>query len=103
MKNITLSIDEDVLREVRKYAAERETTVNALVRDHLTRLARQRREGAKARQELARLSDKSTWDPGPWKWNREELYDRPSLRRHERPGVRGVARAGGQGKKASSK
>ena len=31
-KNITLAIDEDILRAVRRHAAERDTTVNALVR-----------------------------------------------------------------------
>ena len=35
MKNITLSIEEDVLAAVRKYAASRNTTVNGLVRDYL--------------------------------------------------------------------
>ena len=32
MKNITLSVEEDVLQEARKIAAERNTTVNAIVR-----------------------------------------------------------------------
>ena len=39
MKNITLAIAEDVLREVRKYAAERETTLEALIAEHLAVLA----------------------------------------------------------------
>jgi hypothetical protein len=64
-----------VLREVRKYAAERETTVNALVRDYLTRLARQKIESARAREELVRMSEESRRRVGPgWAWNREKLY-----------------------------
>jgi len=47
MKNITLSVDENilatVLATVRRYAAERNSTVNALVREYLTGLARQNR------------------------------------------------------------
>ena len=39
MKNITLAIDEDVLDRVRVVAAQRRTTVNALVREHLADLA----------------------------------------------------------------
>jgi hypothetical protein len=39
MKNITLSIDEDVLAAVRRHAAERNSTINAFVRDYLTNLA----------------------------------------------------------------
>ena len=39
MKNITLSVDENVLAAVRCHAAERNSTVNALVRDFLAGLA----------------------------------------------------------------
>jgi hypothetical protein len=90
MKNITLSINDGVLREVRKYAAERETTVNALVRDYLTRLAQQKSESARAREELARMSDESKGRLGPgWAWNRENLYaERTVLPRHERAVLR---------------
>ncbi len=35
MKNITLAIDEKLLKEVRRYAAEHDTTVNAIVREKL--------------------------------------------------------------------
>jgi hypothetical protein len=76
MKNITLSIDEHVLSEVRRYAAQRDTTVNALVRDFLTRLATQEDRAAKARQRLLELSDTSEGRMGDQKWNRERLYDR---------------------------
>jgi hypothetical protein len=90
MKKITLAIDEGVLREVRNYAAEHETTVNALVRDYLTRLARTS-ESARAREELARTSDESKGRLGPgWMWSREELYtERAVLGRHERAVQRG--------------
>ena len=76
MKNITLSIDENVLSEVRRYAASRDTTVNALVRDFLTRLATQEDRAAKARRRLLELSDTSEGRMGDQKWNRERLYDR---------------------------
>ncbi|MBI5329340.1 MAG: hypothetical protein HZB71_01895 [Betaproteobacteria bacterium] len=39
MKNITLSVDEDTYRLARVAAAERDTTVSALVREYLRRLA----------------------------------------------------------------
>ena len=54
MKNITLAMDEKVLREARRYAAKHDTTVNALVRDFLTRLATQEDKAAKAREEPGR-------------------------------------------------
>ncbi len=50
MKNITLAIEEDVLREARKIAAERETTVIALVREYLGNLACQKANSAGARE-----------------------------------------------------
>ena len=90
MKNITLAIDDHVLAEARRYAANKGTTVNALVREHLTRIATEEDRIAKARRELLELAERSTLDMGPgWKWNREELYDRPGLRGHERPDLRG--------------
>ena len=103
MKNITLAIDERVLTKVRRAAARKDTTVNALVRDYLTRLADQDDQAGKARQELVALAKRSTWDPGPdWKWNREEIYDRPSLRRLERDHLRGLEPSVRKGKKGKS-
>ena len=101
MKNITLAIDEAVLAKVRQIAATKETTVNALVRDYLTRLADQDDRAAKARQGLVELSRRSTWDPGPdWKWSREDTYDRASLRGLQRADMRGVKPAGRNRKKS---
>ena len=74
-KNITLSVDADVLAKVRRSAAVKDTTVNALVRDYLNRMAAHEDRAKKARLELAKLSERSTWDPGPdFKWSREEIY-----------------------------
>ncbi|HZV21011.1 MAG TPA: DUF6364 family protein [Hyphomicrobiales bacterium] len=87
MKNITLAVEENVLAAVRKYAAAHDTTVNALVRDYLNRLARQETRAKKAREELMRLAETSTLDLGNWKWNREELHDRQGLRGHEHSSV----------------
>lgn len=100
MKNITLAIDEEVLGEVRKYAAERETTVNALVRDYLSRLVVQEGKSAKAREELARLSDESEARLGPdWEWSREATYDRPLLSGHQCPDLRGRRAGSSRAKK----
>ena len=76
MKNITLAIDEDVLNEVRVYAAKHNTTVNGLVRDFLKRLAEQEDRTARARRRLRELAEKSTAEVGPVTWKREDLYDR---------------------------
>ncbi|MDX2149665.1 MAG: DUF6364 family protein [Bryobacteraceae bacterium] len=76
MRNITLSVDEEVLARVRQVAAERNSTVNALVREYLTNLAAQEDRARLARQRLRELSQKSTGRLGPKKWRREDLHDR---------------------------
>ena len=48
MKNITVSVDEEVHRLARIRAAERDTSVSALVRDYLRRLATGREDGTTA-------------------------------------------------------
>ena len=59
MKNLTLSIDETVVRRVRLYAAERGSTVNALVREFLTDLANREDRTRLARQRIMELSGQS--------------------------------------------
>lgn len=89
MKNITLAVDDEVLEKVRIYAVEHKTTVNAIVRQHLERIAGENDKRAEARRQLRRLAEASTGGLNPdYVWNREELYDRPVLRRHERPRLR---------------
>lgn len=76
MKNITLTVDENVLGEVRRYAARHNTSVNALVRDHLARIANNENRARAAMRELREMSDRSDAEVGPITWARSELYDR---------------------------
>ena len=76
MKNITLSIDEDVVCTVRRYAAEHGSTVNALVRDFLTGIADREDRASKAGQRIRQLSEQSTARVGSRSWTREELHER---------------------------
>jgi len=75
-KNITLSVDESVLSEVRRYAASRDTTVNALVREFLTSTVAREDRVARARKELLELIDQADGTMGPIVWNRDDIYDR---------------------------
>jgi hypothetical protein len=102
MKNITLAVEEDVLAAARKYAAANNTTVNALVREHLAQLAAFEDKAARARDELIKLSQESTLDLGSWTWNREDLYDRELLSGHERASVPGFAEPDEREKKGES-
>ena len=90
MKNITLAIDDEVLDKVRAYAAEQKTTVNANVCRHLGKLAAENDSRAEARRQLLRLAHTPKGRLAPdYVSNREELYERPALRRHEHPDLRG--------------
>ncbi len=77
MKNITLAVEEGVLEKVRLVAAQKRTTVNAMVRDYLAEIAGRDEKIAKARRELLRLMETSEGRMGPdWKFSREETYER---------------------------
>ena len=76
MKNITLSVDDDVLTKVRRYAAEHDATVNGLVRDYLTRLARHDDRAATARRRIRELSEQSEARIGGKTWDRVSLHER---------------------------
>ncbi|HZZ21795.1 MAG TPA: DUF6364 family protein [Roseiarcus sp.] len=77
MKNITLAVEEDVLERARLVAAEKKTTVNALVREFLADLAGRDERLAEARKQLLRLMDTSKGRMAPdWKFDREETHER---------------------------
>jgi hypothetical protein len=95
MKNITLAVEDEVLREVRRYAAKHDTTVNALVREYLTRLATFEDKAAKAREELVEMAKNSKARMGSWKWNREDAYEGRLLPRHEHSDLRGFGERDG--------
>jgi hypothetical protein len=75
-KNITLSVAEKVLAAVRRVAADNDTTVNAIVREHLTALAEHADRAALARKRIRELSEASEARTGLAKWSRDELHDR---------------------------
>ncbi len=76
MRNITLSVDDHVLAVVRRHAAERNSSVNALVREYLTNLAAHEDRAKQARARLRQLSEQSQGRLGKTTWTREELHDR---------------------------
>lgn len=76
MRNITLSVDEHVLAAVRRLAAERDSSVNALVREYLANLAAHEDRARRARARLRQLSNQSRGRLGRKTWSREELHDR---------------------------
>jgi hypothetical protein len=81
MANLTITIDERLLKQARMRALEDGTSVNAILRTYLERYA-----GADDAVDalggfgrLARAS-RATSGPGGRTWTRDELHDRTGLR-----------------------
>jgi 16S rRNA U516 pseudouridylate synthase RsuA-like enzyme len=73
--NVTLSIDGEVLRQVRRRAEAMGTSVNQLVREYLEQLAGKSDPAADA-SEFERLSRLGQGNSRGWQFNREELHER---------------------------
>ena len=73
--NVTLSVDDGVIREARRRAEAMGTSVNQLVREYLEQLAGKADPKADA-AEFERLSREAQGNARGWKFNREELHDR---------------------------
>lgn len=76
MTNLTLTIDDELLKRARIRALEQDTSVNALVRGYLEALADQAKpqDGIRAILDLAERS-RSGSGAGGRTWSREELYE----------------------------
>lgn len=77
--NITLSLDEELVKRVRKIAVDHDTTLTGLVRAYLTRLASEdSASGRKLREReaLQRSFEHFSFKIGKRTWNREDLYVR---------------------------
>ena len=73
--NITLSMDDEIIREARRRAEAMGTSVNQLVRGYLEQFAGKRDSSADA-AEFERLSRAAQGNSAGWKFNREELHER---------------------------
>ena len=72
--NLTLSIDDRVLAEARRIAADRGTSLNQLVRDYLNELTRNDDVETIIRELDAMWSERTYRSQGPW--SREEAHER---------------------------
>lgn len=75
MANLTLSIDDVVLRRARALARRDHTSVNALLREYLTLYVNARRRRIAAAEEVVALARRShACSDRPW--TRESLHER---------------------------
>lgn len=75
--NITLSLDDQLVKEIRKVAVERDTTLTGLVREYLEQLAAENAASGRKRRERDALKRTFTqFHVGKRSWKREDLYER---------------------------
>ncbi len=72
MPNITISLDEELLKSGRRYAEKHQTSMNALIRKLLEQTVRSQSDDWL--EECFRLMDRAGGNSEGRKWNREELY-----------------------------
>jgi len=73
MSNVTISIDDNLLKKSRKYAQSHGTSLNSLIRDFL----KEKVENSSTNwlDECFNLMDRAKGNSEGKKWNREDLYD----------------------------
>ena len=77
--NITLSLDEKLVKNVRKIAVEKDTTLTGLIRAHLEHLAAEHAASGRKRREreaLERSFSQFQFRIGKKTWKREDLHVR---------------------------
>jgi hypothetical protein len=75
--NLTLTIDDDLLRRARRRALDQGTSVNAVVREYLESFAGDD-ETAQARRALVKLARRKSGSSGPAgrSWTRDDVHAR---------------------------
>ena len=75
-QNLTLTVDAEVLKAARRYALERDTSVNELVRKYLAGLSAAEVRHEDVRKKLREFYRKNRVNIGPITWTRDELHER---------------------------
>ncbi len=76
MANLTLAIDDDLLRRARFRALAQGTSVNAILRAYLEAYAGARKARSEAIRSILDFSSGSESRRGIRKWTRDELHER---------------------------
>ena len=74
--NLTISVEEETLRKARIRAIEENTSVNAVLRDHLATYAGMNSATTGAVNRLLQLSKNCQSGRGESEWTRDELHER---------------------------
>ncbi len=79
--NVTLSLDDKLVKDIKKLAVDRDTTLTGLVREYLEKLAAESATSGRKRREIEALERSfkqfhRKLDYGKRTWKREDLYVR---------------------------
>jgi hypothetical protein len=75
-RNLTLTLEEELLRAARKVALDRDTSVNQLVREYLAQLVQETDQQRAALRDLREFFRTSRFEAGPITWTRDDLHER---------------------------
>jgi hypothetical protein len=75
-RNLTLTLDDQLLRDARKIALDRNTSVNQLVREFLVRLVRETDRQQAALSDLEEIFRTARVEVGARGWTRDDLHER---------------------------
>lgn len=76
MANLTIAVEDDLLRKARLRAVETGTSVNALVREYLRELTGEKGKQLAAAERITKLAHESGARLGKSAWSRADLHDR---------------------------
>lgn len=76
MTNVTLSIDDELLKKARLRAIEQGTSVNAEIRRFLEKYAGTRGAREASVQRIVELAQAAESRRGPNRWTRDQLHER---------------------------
>lgn len=74
--NLTITVEDEVLKRARIRALEENTSVNAVLREYLESYARVEARRRHSLDHLLRLSRAARTGRGSAKWTRDELHER---------------------------
>ena len=74
-RNITFSLPQELIRKAKVVAAERDQSLNALVRESLASVVEARDRSRRAGERLLRKSRSGLYEIPPGSWDRAALYE----------------------------
>ena len=77
MSNITITLDDDILKKAKKIAIDRETSFSGLIREYINELINQeKRNRLLMIEDLDNLFEGSNAEFGSKTWTRDDLHER---------------------------